>query len=169
MVQSTPSTSDWSTYLRVSTCFRNFHTLLGTQSLCLCPKVPGRTLTGCQSSKLIHQILQSTFLQEFGLVFLQVTNDLRRATRLIQVRSFKRRFLALIIVLLDRKSFSSVTLTSFRALLLLGHVLLLLSLSLALFPLVVFATFSFSALWLLSRRRAHRISMNRSTFCLAPF
>ena len=54
----------------------------------LISSVPGHGLSGCQGSKLIHQILQSTFLQEFGLVFLQVTNDLRGATRLIQVRSF---------------------------------------------------------------------------------
>ena len=53
----------------------------------LVPSVPGHRLTGCQSSKLIHQILLSTFLQEFGLVFLQVRNDLRWATRLIQASS----------------------------------------------------------------------------------
>ena len=51
--------------------------IVGHVSLCLCASVPGHRLTSCPSSKLIHQILQLTFLQEFGLVFLQVTNDLR--------------------------------------------------------------------------------------------
>ena len=76
------------------------------------PSVPRHGLTGCQSKKLTHQILLSTFLQEFGLVFLQVTIDLRRATRLIQVRSFMTMFFASVIMLRDRKSFSSVAFTS---------------------------------------------------------
>ena len=54
-----------------------------------------------------------------------------------------------------------------RALLLLGLASLLLSLPLTLFPLVVFATFSLSLLWLLSCRSAHRVPMNRSTSHLA--
>ena len=48
-------------------------------------------------SKVIHQIVLSTFLPEFGQVFLHITNDLRCwATRLIQVRSFMMMSFALI-------------------------------------------------------------------------
>ena len=41
-------------------------------------------------SKFIHQILLSTFLQEFGLVFLQKTNDLRWTLGRAVLNSFNR-------------------------------------------------------------------------------
>ena len=41
-------------------------------------------------SKFIHQILLSTFLQEFGLVFLLITNDLRWTFGRAVLNSFNR-------------------------------------------------------------------------------